>query len=482
MSERPVVALVPGLLPLASGVGIGAVFGRATHGSPLQMSVLSVVGGLVAVLIWVRAGGLETSGRGGAGAAMDFLPGFLTLAELLSGPAEPIRAWAVGIGAVLLIVAFLLRRRFGMVDAWLARWGALLAGAVALSVYGASLSPEPGPDSVVLPMLDRADPVSPLHALMGQVIMLFAGDGISGQNFTSALPAALAVIIVAVTVSRLRMGRLLGVLVALAFAFSPDFWKAATRAGYATVTAALVAAILAMSLDALYTTDPIERSPTGDAEPVKTPRRMPVEMVWGMAFIFGLGISHSPTVLPIAPALILAVALSRPRMKLTQWVITAVVFGMGLLPMVAVSGAGVSVRDVEFGQFFGDLLRPDAWRDTDRWLALGDVVLRQYGVAGAVLAVIGMARLARWYPRIGPVTLLAYCAYGLYGLGGGADVADSLIPMHIVQAIWVAYAVHAIGQWLAKYLPPARGIGYVLVHTAFALLPIYMVWANWPRW
>ena len=140
------------------------------------------------------------------------------------------------------------------------------------------------------------------------------------------------------------------------------------------------------------------------------------------------------------------------------------------------------MRDVELGQFFGDLLRPDAWRDTDRWLALGDVVLRQYGVAGAVLAVIGMARLARWYPRIGPVTLLAYCAYGLYGLGGGADVADSLIPMHIVQAIWVAYAVHAIGQWLAKYLPPARGIGYVLVHTAFALLPIYMVWANWPRW
>src|SRR5690606_34635526 len=58
----------------------------------------------------------------------------------------------------------------------------------------------------------------------------------------------------------------------------------------------------------------------------------------------------------------------------------------------------------------------DGWRNAARWLRLVELVVGQFTAVGVVLGVLGLSRLARWYPPLGTITMVAYATYALFGL------------------------------------------------------------------
>jgi hypothetical protein len=118
----------------------------------------------------------------------------------------------------------------------------------------------------------------------------------------------------------------------------------------------------------------------------------------------------------------------------------------------------------------------DGWRETSRWLRLMELVVSQFTAAGLLLGVLGLARLARWYPPVGVVTMIAYAWFGAFGLvyfGGDAPVL--LLPLLVIQVLWMTYAVYTFSQWLQKSTSPAFQSVRWLAPAAFTLLPLLML-------
>jgi hypothetical protein len=117
----------------------------------------------------------------------------------------------------------------------------------------------------------------------------------------------------------------------------------------------------------------------------------------------------------------------------------------------------------------------DGWREASRWVYLVNLVITQFTPFGILLGVVGLARLSRWYPPLGTVTMTAYAAYAIFGLVYfGWDSTVLLLPLLMIQMIWMTYAVYSFGQWLQK-TSKTEGIVQWLAPAAFTLLPIGML-------
>jgi hypothetical protein len=93
----------------------------------------------------------------------------------------------------------------------------------------------------------------------------------------------------------------------------------------------------------------------------------------------------------------------------------------------------------------------DGWRNPDRWVDVGRLVVSQFTLVGVVLGVFGLARLSRWYPPVGVVTMVAFGAFFFFGLVYfGRDAAVLLLPMLMIQVLWMTYAVYGIGHWITR--------------------------------
>ncbi|HRF94613.1 MAG TPA: hypothetical protein PLZ51_05460, partial [Aggregatilineales bacterium] len=78
--------------------------------------------------------------------------------------------------------------------------------------------------------------------------------------------------------------------------------------------------------------------------------------------------------------------------------------------------------------------------------------ISQFTIIGATLSIFGLARMARWYPVLGVVLMVAYATHALFGLVYfGADRAVLIMPLFIIQMIWLAYAMYSLGEWLNKF-------------------------------
>jgi hypothetical protein len=118
----------------------------------------------------------------------------------------------------------------------------------------------------------------------------------------------------------------------------------------------------------------------------------------------------------------------------------------------------------------------NAWRESSRWLKLIELVANQFGPIGLGLGIIGLARLARWYPPVGVVTMIAYGSFGVFGLlYFGADASTLLLPLLMIQLVWMTYAVYAFGQWLQKSTRASGGVIRLLAPAVFALLPLALL-------
>ncbi|MCZ7544398.1 MAG: DUF2723 domain-containing protein [Anaerolineae bacterium] len=487
-----------GALPLLAGLCYGLALARALWETwPLTFLFFDQtpllrwgVGGVGALACWALW-------RGRRVAAADFAPLFLTLVGLLAPDVNLLRLWALLIGSLMLAGALAWRRR------WLERQGvsgfpeatdrggsyvpALVVGGIAFAVYLLTLGQYVGRADtfefqVTAPVLGVAHPTGyPLYLLLGKLTSLIPVGSMAWRvNLSSAIPAALACAGLTLVLGRL-VGPLLAALAGLALAFSATFWSQAVEAEVYALNALFVVIVLGVLMDALYVTAP--RFGGKGA--------MRVRHVWALSLAFGLGLTNHLTLVLLVPAALATLGICRPRLTARQWGAAAALFGAGLLVYLYLplrwpalhDGATLPLGDFiawVTGQRFGGAVMLEYWSQPDRWLTIGRLVVDQFGMIGLILGVIGLARLARWFPEMGVVTLLAYGAYFAYALVYIVpDIAVFLIPMHVIHAMWMAYAVHAAGEWASKLFHGRTGRRlFAPVVTLAALMPLALLWTN----
>ncbi|MFN8378825.1 MAG: hypothetical protein U0452_09150 [Anaerolineae bacterium] len=333
--------------------------------------------------------------------------------------------------------------------------------------------------------------------------------------------SGLALVIVAMALTLRPFSSVLAVLGALALAFSPAFWSQtggaeslnpvailaalglaagitllgvfSTRRFFWAIAAGLVlfallfllvvgtprslrlttlvaAWMLYLLVDGLLLSNPRPDSP-----PIG---RLGAHHTYGLLLLFAIGVLNDPMIVLFAPALLLGLFLTGKRIPAWYWVAMMVIAAYGVYDMLNAYAtpywwAFASQRARELSITVPYLLG-NGWRDPDRWVDIARLVVAQFTVAGAILGIFGLARLSRWYPPVGVVTLVAFGSFFVFGLlYFGADAAVLLLPMLMIQIVWMTYAVYGIGQWLTRgeHLHVPRW----LVPAAYALLPALLL-------
>lgn len=334
--------------------------------------------------------------------------------------------------------------------------------------------------------------------------------------------SGLALVVVGVGLALRRWGVLLSMVGVLAFAFSPAFWTqtgGAERLSLPAVVGAFAIAALGVALatrltqrralalvlglamfgvlflmfvgeprslrlttllavwifylltDALWVTNPRP----DEAAPTQLRLRHTV----GMIVLLAVGIANDPLIVLLLPGIALGLFLSQARLPLWYWALLLVLFAAGTYGIAvnyADSGWWLypAAQAEEIGYRVPKLFA-DGWRAPARWLYLGDMLVDQFTVVGLVLGVLGLSRLARWYPSLGVTTMVTFGTYFVFGLVYfGRDIAVLLIPLFAIQVFWMTYAIHAFGQWLQRGAVPPQ-VARWLVPATYLLLPLFLL-------
>lgn len=281
------------------------------------------------------------------------------------------------------------------------------------------------------------------------------GGGVSAPaTITIAIGiAGVATIIVTILSGRYYIGIGLGIA-----AFVAIFWSQIGTPQSLRLTGFVTAWLLYLLVDMMLLTNP-----RPDAKPPQPPK--PYHTI-GILFLFTIGTLNDPLLTLLAPALLLSLFLSYAKLSRWYWmaVIASIILGLGLVMNTYILSTPAVVN----------LL---GWRDAVRWIELGDLLIRQFSIFGIILGVIGLARLSRWYPPLGTVTMIAYGAYFFFGLifeGNFREVL--LLPLLIIQVIWMTYAVNAFGQWVNKTMKSRTAIWTHLISALYLILPVVLLW------
>lgn len=347
------------------------------------------------------------------------------LAFILLGGTPLIRA--SGLALVIVGVALTLRR-----------WGGLLtlAGGLALAFSPAFWSQTGGADRFSLPLM------------------------------LAALAVAALVAGVALWVGK-RPALSLAVGVAL---FAALFLTVISEPGSLRLTTLTAAWLLFLLIDALLLTNPR----FDEALPAALRRRH----ILGVLLLLLIGVLNDPLLTLLAPALVLGLLASRTPLPRWYWAGLAVIALFGSYRLyVAYIDSGWWLFPAAEAEALGyrmPYMIADAWRESSRWVNLIGLIVEQFTVMGLLVGVFGLARLARWYPPLGVVTLVAYGTYFTFGLVYfGRDNAVLLLPLLMIQVIWLSYGVYSIGQWLQR-LASTRVVAWI-APAVFGLLPLLLL-------
>lgn len=248
------------------------------------------------------------------------------------------------------------------------------------------------------------------------------------------------------------------------------FWVLASSERSLRITTILTAWLLYLLINALLLTNPRPDEPQ--------PGRLSLPHALGILLLLTLGIINEPLFTLLVPAVVLGLILSQTHQPWWYWILLAGVVSYGAQGFAALyldSGwwlfPAAEAQNVRV-----PFVIADGWREAWRWLYLINLVISQFTVFGVVLGVVGLARLARWYPTLGSVTMVAYAAYAIFGLVYfGSDSPVLLLPLFMIQIIWMTYAVYAFGQWLQKSVNPAMPVIRWVAPALFLLLPALML-------
>ncbi|MCY3864847.1 MAG: hypothetical protein OXG68_05345 [Chloroflexi bacterium] len=234
------------------------------------------------------------------------------------------------------------------------------------------------------------------------------------------------------------------------------FWSQSGTAQSLRLSGLATAWLLYLLVDMILLTNP-----RPGIQPARNPKPWHTA---GLLFLFAVGAINDPLVTLLAPALMLALFLSYARLPAHYWlgIFAIIAFGSYLLVRAYILPSPTPL-DVW------------GWREAASWIELGQLVIAQFSIFGIVLGVIGLARLSRWYPPLGTVTLIAYAAYICFGLTyRGSHREVLLIPLFIIQVMWMTYAVNTIGQWVNKSLGDESGRWIHIVSSLYFALPAFL--------
>jgi hypothetical protein len=416
-------------------------------------------------------------------------------------------------------------------------------GLLALGLYLQTLAPSVAAlfdDSLEFPLVAHrlaiAHPTGyPFYTLLAKLFASGPWQNVAwGVNLLSAVAGALVVALIYLIARRLA-GRLAAVIGALALAVSPVFWSQSVVAEVYTLNAVFVALLLWLML--LWAERPLlpvrpfsllfapskcrkelflprqpvwMRLPEGIRRvasrlwsgyryffPSVPPKRrfQPHPLLYGLAAVYGLALTHHRTIVLLAPALLLSIllverrVLQRPALLGPEhparrgWrqiagrpvVILAVCLFVPLLLYLYLpirghvgsldgtyentwSGFWRWVTASSYSAFFGE--NPLA-RDLDAAF-YGELFWQQFGPVGLALAVLGLVGLLRQTAadRARPVgsrvglralvlTGLAFVTYVLFAvLYRVPDVEVFFIPAFLVVAVWLAVGLDYAGDLL----------------------------------
>jgi hypothetical protein len=279
--------------------------------------------------------------------------------------------------------------------------------------------------------------------------------------------AAIAGVLIIWFGKRPGLGLTLGLII-----FTVLFWVLVGTPRSLRLTTFFSAGLIYVLIDALFTANP---------RPDEiNPSNLKPYHIWGLLLFLTLGILNDALFTLVTPAVILGLFLSRASLPRWYWIVIAVLVLVGLrgmsLEYLNSTWWTYPAAQAEVTGIRVPFMMADGWRDPSRWLALLNLVSGQFTIIGVLLGVLGLARLARWYPPLGVVTMIAYAAYAVFGLVYfGRDSAVLLLPLLMIQVIWMTYAVFTFGQWLQKSTPSSWTLARFAAPVIFTLLPLLML-------
>ncbi len=239
------------------------------------------------------------------------------------------------------------------------------------------------------------------------------------------------------------------------------------------LTTVLTAWTLYLLVDGLLASNPHDDEPSNG--------ELGVQHTLGLLLLLVVGVINDPLFVLLVPAGALGLFLSRKRLTLGYW--------LALLALLVYGLYGIS--QTYYSNFWWNypvdlalniqsnipFLIGGVWREPERWIRLMALIVGQFTAVGLGLGVLGLARLSRWHPPVGVVTMIAFGTYAVFGLiYFGLDSPILLLPLLMIQLLWMTYAVYTFGQWLQKSLNPPH-VRWVAA-AAFTLLPFFMLLRN----
>lgn len=348
------------------------------------------------------------------------------LAFIIWGETPPVRA--AGLAAAVVGVALSLRRFGGLLT---------FVGGLALAFCPAFWSQTGGRDSATL-------------NLIALVLVI----------------AALATLVFSWLGKQPSLGLAVGVVV-----FAVLFWVLVGTPRSLRLTTLMSAWVFYLLIDALLTANPRADDPA--PVPLK-PRH-----TWGLLLLLFVGVVNDALFTLIIPAVALGLWLSRAQLPRWYWIALVVIAVVGLWGIadryLSSTWWLYSAAQADAQGLRVPFMMADGWRLSSRWLMLIELVVIQFTLPGLLLGILGLSRLSRWYPPVGVVTMIAYASYALFGLiYFGRDNAVLLLPLLMIQVIWMTYAVHSFSHWLQKSLHATGPLVRWAAPTAFALLPLLL--------
>lgn len=292
--------------------------------------------------------------------------------------------------------------------------------------------------------------------------------GAAGEPATIviALAVAISVVLLAAVVSkRPYIGLGLGIVV-----FAALFWSQIGTPRSIRLTGFIIGWLMYLLVDMLLLTNPRpEDAPMilrdGGLKAVDGAIPARPYHTFGILLLVTIGIMNDPLLTLLIPAIVVSLLLAHTRLNWWYWLLIGIVIGIGL--------RGVWL-DYWVGQ--AHFIALGNWRAGTEWLTMIDLLVNQFTILGAGLSLLGLARLARWYPPLGIVSMLSFAAYWFFGLVySGPREELLLLPMFFVFVLWMSYAVLAISEWSAKTFSTHPRFGRYLAISIYGLLPLFMI-------
>lgn len=194
----------------------------------------------------------------------------------------------------------------------------------------------------------------------------------------------------------------------------------------------------------------------------------------GILLMLALGIFNDPLFTLFMPAVIMGLWLSHTALPRWYWsaILLLLLWGGYGITQAYMSPEWTFTHADTITQQAIPYIVLDGWRYPIRWVDLVQYITQQFTWVGAILGVIGIARMARWYPTLGIVLMILYATYALLSLTYfGRDVAILLLPLLMIQVITMTYAVYSIGEWVRHAGRSGHWLRYG-VYLAYLALPI----------